>query len=260
MIFSKIDKEELKLGRNEETYNKEGISPLVFVRHQQNESRNANDQNDVQFCSPQFYEPSARQRDILSGYQGKVQYEIQKMQMDLNKQACTNAQRIELEEKIQETRNRYKIYLKMLSGTVYCNSEGEIIYAIADADGKAIVAKRLLNVSGFWSRIYVSYYPDLKMVLEVYWGNENERWIWFPYTKEGISPNIFLKKLKANGIFLLVSGKTEKDAANVLLAYAISTAENIEIPYDYGWGKDANLNWHYAQKDELVMKEMLKNE
>lgn len=124
--------------------------------------------------------------------------------------AVMNKQRIEYERELQDLQFCYKAYLQMLSPTIYRDVEGNIFLALDAMDNIRVVAKKLLNVDNFRSRIYESYYPEFEMVLEIAWGKERTCRIIFEYGEDGILPNAFLKKLKSRGILLSVSGRTEK--------------------------------------------------
>jgi len=70
--------------------------------------------------------------------------------------------------------------------------------------------------------------------------------------------DFFIKKINSHGLHLLVSGRAQKEAASVLLAYSVENAKKIEIPFDYGWWKDVTGKWHFAEKDHIIMKEVEK--
>ena len=199
------------------------------------------------------------QMDVWGAYQGKIFYEMKKRELDMEKNYIMQQQKVKMEEDLCELRVRYKCFMSMISSTVYRDSNGNIIYAITAPDGKKINAKVLLNVKKFRSRILVTYYPQARMVLDVWWGEGGESHVYFSYGKDGISPNVFLKTLKAKGVLLLVSGRTEHQAANALLAFTFNDAEVEEIPLAYGWGKNAEGKWHFAGEDEITLKEVLKN-
>lgn len=199
------------------------------------------------------------QTDIWTGCQNKLRYQVAQSEIELMKQRSRLEQRLEFEKHISEMKIYYDTYLKMMSCSVYRDSAGDIIYAIRDPDDKKIVSKVLLNVKGYKSRIYISYYPQIHTLLEISWGGDEGNRVYFDYTNEGVSPRDFLRTLKAKGVLLLVSGRTEIKAAQVLLSYSVSSADNVEIPYTYGWGKDKEGKWHFAKKTELVMREVKKN-
>lgn len=202
------------------------------------------------------YMQTLYQSDVWTGYQGKLQYDMAKMQMELEKSHITMQQRLDYEKRLNELRVQYTCYLQMMSSTVYKDSSGNIVYAITAPDNKNIISRVLLNVKNFRSCIYICYYPAFQMVLEVRWGDGDDS-LRFQYTEEGILPNDFLRRLKARGVLLLVSGRTEKKAACALLAYSLESAEKIEIPFAIGWGKNKVGKWHYATQDELTMKEVM---
>ena len=83
--------------------------------------------------------------------------------------------------------------------------------------------------------------------------------VYFKNAENGISPQIFLKNMKARGVLFLVSGRTEKKAAEALLAYSYQNAETIELPYYRGWNYMSKGNWRFADEKELIMEGMEKN-
>lgn len=215
--------------------------------------------DDANIGNKNFYCLTGTQTDIWSNIAWRAGYEMSKQRMALEKQAITYSQRLEYERQLKEMKVQYKTFLELMGMTIYCDSGGDIILAITSPEGKPIRAKRLLNVSGYGSRMYISTEPTLVMVLECYWGDDKHNMVRFLHTEEGITPEKFLKRLKAKGILMLVSGRTEKKAANALLAHSVSSAEEVYIPYTHGWGKKKNGSWHFATEGELTMREVLRN-
>ena len=154
----------------------------------------------------------------------------------------------------------YRIYLELMASTVYRDSAGNIVYAISDEGGKTIASKILLNVKEYRTKMYISYYPKTQSVFEIAWGEDDRNKILFECTKEGISPREFLRRLKSRGVLLLVSGKTESKAAQALLSYSFLSAEECEIPFDFGWGMDKVGKWHFAKRSELTIRGLRKDE
>lgn len=206
------------------------------------------------------FQPNQKLQDLIAGYNYRLWYDWQKRYLDLEKQQMSNEEKIRCERQLQDLRVCYQAYARMLTERVYCDMEGEIIFAIESSDGKQIIAKKLLNVSHFRSIVYETFHPDFMAVLEISWGEESTNHVRMRCDKGDMLPKILLKKLNSRGVFLMVSGRTEKKASEALLAYAFCTADKIEILRFHGWGKYLNGMWHYAGKDEITMKEMLKNE
>ena len=206
------------------------------------------------FVNP--YTSSMQQSDIGSRYQEKILYEVNKAEIALKKQAASNEQKLMLENTLQELRLQYKTCLDLLEMNVYKDSNGQLIFAVQDHKKTKIAAKKLLNVQGVQSHLYVASYPVFKTVFEMSW--DEGKSIRLPYTEEGISPTHFLKKMKSHGIFLSVSGRTEKRAAEALFAYLLYTAKEVEIPYFHGWVVTSAGEWHYAEENEMTMKELMK--
>lgn len=133
---------------------------------------------------------------------------------------------------------------------VYKNQEDRLIYIICKPDGTKLSYRELLNVRGVQSFLYYSSYPKLQEIFYVSFVY-NEIILCF---ERNTKITNFLNKLNSNGIHLLVSGRAQKEAASVLLAYLIKNAEEYELPFDSGWWKDISDNWNFAKKDELTMK------
>lgn len=138
------------------------------------------------------------------------------------------------------------------------NKDGDIMFMLNKKDS-TLSGKRLLNTREYKSFLCFSTYPKIQRLLVISW-NYNEHFVYFPYGNEGIKINFFIKKLNSHGLHLLVSGRAQKEAASVLLAYSLENAKKIEIPFDYGWWKDAAGKWHFAKKNQITMKEVKKIE
>lgn len=209
----------------------------------------------TQQVAPQYQQ----ERQFLRN-QEELNYAYAKGQLDLQKQQLSLAQRLEFEEKKKQMQISYSMYLQLMCSTVYENPDGQLLYAISDSEGKNIRSKPLLNIRGYEAILYLSYFSETYAVLEVSWGEQSDQnSVCFLYDKEGISPDTFLKKLKSHGVLMLVSGRAEKEAAKALLAYSIENAEEMELPFAYGWNMYGNGAWHFATEGELTMLEVLKN-
>lgn len=235
-------------------------SPIEFIKDN-NCCVEAKGNADESFLGVQNspYIPTPHQNDVLTGYQAKLRYEVEKKKLDLQYQNASYHQRMKFEEELRALNIHYQNYLKMLSATVYKDSAGDIIFSILDSGKHSLTSTALLNISDYTTRIYVSYYPVELKALEVSWSETGKNFIVFPYSKEGIDPNVFLKRLKKNGVLLSVSGRTEKQAANALLAYSFMNAESVEISRNRGWNKMGDGTWHYAKKNEITMMEVFRD-
>lgn len=189
----------------------------------------------------------------------KSQYLWNKNMMDIQRQACLQGQRMAYDEWHEQMRIFYAECKKLIGSSIYQDATGELIYSIQDKDERTIVAKRLLNISGFASTILVSFHPDPEAVLRISWDAPRAGSFDIPFDKEGIATGAFLKKLRMKGVRLLVSGRTERRAAEDFVAYAFTIAETQEIPYSRGWYKYSDGSWHFCGNDEICMREVLKN-
>lgn len=201
----------------------------------------------------------SNQHDLWQQNQEKIHYQLARTQLELDRQQATMEQRLEFEANLQNLKFQYKCYLKMMGSTVYQNSADKILYSLTDAEGNDIRTKVLLNITNYTSRFFVSYYPKYQAVLEISWGDKDKNKICFAYDNDGISPQIFLKRLKSRGVMLLVSGRTEREAAKALLAYSINNADVTELSYTHGWVKNKHGDWHFADDAEITLQEVLKN-
>lgn len=225
-------------------------SPISFEGHTSVESNVG--------LRPQVHKMS-HNADLWSGYQGRLRYDFEKLNMSMAKQDFTFQQKLNYERELKELKIRYHNYLKMSSCSVYMDSEGNIIYAITNPENENIASKRLLNVGNYHSKIFKTYYPEMVSALQVEWDGKGNNSLTFILDSYGVDPNTFLKKLKAKGVLFLVSGRSEKQAANALLAYSFNAAEHIEISGNHGWNKLKNGSWHYAGDGEITMQEVVKN-
>lgn len=207
-----------------------------------------------------IYIPSQNQTDIIDGYNGKLQYEMVKAEVGLRRNQIANEQRLQLQYGLEDIKLRFKTYMAMLGATVYMDCSRNLIFALSDSNGNKISSKRLLNVKGFESKILVSEMLGGKSALCISWENEKKSQIFFSEFTNGILPSTFLKKLKSHGVLFNVSGRTEKKAAEALLAYSVQTAKTIEVSACSGWCKWSDGTWHFAWEDEITMKEILEYE
>lgn len=203
--------------------------------------------------------PAPSQLDLVASYQAKLQYEVLKNQVDINKNQMMLEQRKAFETEIQEIKIRYRTFLDMLSYSICEDSQGNVIFAITDPSNGKIAAKPLLNVRRFRSVLYCAYQPELHFVLGINWEGSMNGTVYFKKANQGISPQNFLKNLKARGVLFLVSGRTEKKAVEALLAYSFQHAETVELPCYHGWNFMSEGSWHFANERALIMKEIEKN-
>lgn len=235
---------------------KVAISPIEFTQNQNGENINVG-MAPVQGVA---YSPTVYQNDVCTGYYSKINYELQKRRMDLEYQDISYQKKLRFEEEKKALNIRYQNYLKLMSVTVYKDSAGDIVFSILDSEKRSIASKKLLGVMDYSVKIFVTYYPQEKKALEVSWAGDRNNSVIFPYDDDGIDPNVFLRRLKQKGVLLLVSGRTEKQAANALLAYSFMSADSVEIPNSWGWNRMGDGTWHYAKKNEITMTEVLSND
>ncbi len=209
---------------------------------------------------PDTYVPTSGQLDMMASYQAKLQYEFCKNQLQIGKQQMMLDQRRAFEIQMQEVKLQYKTFLDLLSYSIYEDCQDRLIFAITNPSNGKITAKPLLNVTKYQSVIYCSSYQATQhFVLGIRWKGNTQENVYFKNAKQGISPQLFLKNVKARGVLFLVSGRTEKKAAEALLAYSYQNAETIELPYYRGWNYMSKGNWHFADEKELIMERVEKD-
>lgn len=202
---------------------------------------------------------SGNQTDLWIKMQGKLNYDLAKSEIDLKKNNGLLEQRYWHEQQLLDLRLRYQNYLQMMGCTVYRDSSGRMIYAIMNPQNEVISAKILLSVTGYETINYVSYCPQMYSTLVICWDGCKQNGICFQDLVKGVTPERFLKGLKSNGALFLVSGRAEKKAASALLAYSIQNMQKKELPFQYGWNRMENGDWHFCGQNEIVMQEVIKN-
>lgn len=190
-------------------------------------------------------------------YDMKLAYEVERMKMSVYKQELLSQKKVMYEQAMLEQKVHYQNFLKMQSYTVYSDGKGKIICALNNPENVKITAKELLNVENYRATIFKAFYPQKSSALQITWGIQGDNSLIFLLGADGISPALFLKKLKAKGVQLLVSGRAEKQVANALLAFSLNSAEQLEIPGIHGWNRMENGNWHYATYADRTFKEVL---
>lgn len=206
----------------------------------------------------QTYGGNSLQAGYDQSYQGKLDYKLMEGKLDIEKRQVMQGQDYEFKQLLYDLKMEKQAIQRLLSSNVYQASDGKIFYSITGADSKNVICtKVLLNTERFEPVLYYSSYPALQAVLMISLGQEGNGKFYFVLGKDGISVNLFLKRLEARGINLLVSAREKKEAAGALLAYAIKNAKTTELMPVPGWGMDRNGNWHFAMPGELVMGEVL---
>ena len=200
--------------------------------------------------------PEEPQRDLWMKVQADLFYAQKKDELSLQRNHFQLGQRLDFEAAILEMKARYTAYVQTIGSRIYADAAGNLIYSIEDQSKKKLSAIRLLDVSGFRAKIYRTTWPKCSECLTVEWNEENVKPILFSDFLSRLSTNLFLRRLKMRGLFLRVSGKNEKRAADQLMAYAFSVAECVEIPFFHGWNRMENGEWHFAGPDVLTMEEL----
>lgn len=220
-----------------------------------------NQQLPENFLTPQYVQPST-QMDPWAGYQGRLAYEFMKRKMAVDQEKMSLEQRYDHEKALLDLKLSYRLYLEMISCSVFLDTMGKLICAFTDSQGKMIASRVLTNVEHFEAKILSTSYPRIRNVLVVSWQGTNSRKknVSFFDFDQALSATVFLKKLKSHGLLLLVSGRSEKKAADALLAYSVGMAPVMEIPFNEGWWKDREGNWHFAERGTNTLKGIEKNE
>lgn len=196
---------------------------------------------------------------LLMRNQEKLHYDYQKSCIDICKQNKMFELKYQYEKAQQQLKIQFANHMEMMSCTVYQDSFGKIIISFCDENGTIINSKVLLNVKNYKAKQYVSFSPELHVVFEVSWGEQESEGIRFKNFENGVETQKFLKALKSRGVFFSVASRAEKKASEALMAYSVNTAEKYEIPYYYGWNYMSDGRWHFAKKSEMVMQEVERN-
>lgn len=231
----------------------ENIDPLAYVN-----PKPARQQTAVSYY-PQRYPPPMFQPQVYDTYTQKLCYEREKAAIEVQKERELNVQRLELENLKQEIRLRNKVRQDMFSFEVCKDAMGRIMFSRMGDDQEEFCSKTLLNVNGYRTVNLMSFWPQMYAVLSISWEGCREA-VYFKNTAEGIPVREFLNRLKANGVLFRVSKRNEREVADALLSYSISTQEEYEIPFFRGWNLMGDGKWHFAKEDEICMKEILNSE
>lgn len=173
--------------------------------------------------------------------------------MAIDKNSQVLKQKYEYHEQLSDLKIKSDACKKLVSPDIYEYSGGRLVYVVNYPDGKKILGKELLNARYYKSVMYFSGYPYLQRILMVSWDYDSHI-----VGGEGIKTSTFIRKLNSHGLCLLVSGRAQKEAASVLLAYSVENAEPYELPFASGWWVDVKADWHFAKKGSLTMREVQK--
>lgn len=190
-------------------------------------------------------------------YGKRLDYDLKKARIDVEKNQVISNQRLEHEQKKENMKLRNKARLEMLSYEITEDSLGRIFCSQISLDEEKICSKILLNVINYTAVHLVSYNPEEYRVLGIAWEGCGDA-VLFEDGPEGISSQTFLRRLKARGVVFRVSKRNESAVADALLSYSRGVAEECEIPFHLGWNRMGDGRWHFAYSDEVTMKEVHK--
>jgi len=246
----------------------QGEQALYFVGNMQQGWQGSYPYTDMPQQPPNNGYPQQEQYLTLSKQQ-ELNMQDEKNRLDLAKKECEYSMQIqkdaEIEKiKLESHKEHEKIKLEydtirnMRSLDLSQNSEKEVICSVSITGQEGHMhSTKLLNVWNYRTCIYSSHFPDLQEVLEVSWNGDRN--IYFHYGKGSIKPKDFMNKLANHGVTFSTFKIPRDKLANALLAFSIGIAERMELPYQQGWWKDRKRQWHFATKEELTLKEVLKN-
>ena len=187
----------------------------------------------------------------------KLSFHRQMAQIDVEKEQ----EIINMRAKFEQTKNMMRVQRdelkKMISYEVIQDSLGVMRYAPVCLDREIIPYKTLFNVRNYKAVWLTNLYPEPHRVLKVSWENCREA-IYFEIGAKGISTRTFLERLKSQGVVLRTSKRCTSEVADALLAYSLNTEEEYGISWCLGWNRMEDMDWHFADKNETIMREVLK--
>ena len=166
--------------------------------------------------------------------------------------------RLQYQRRSLELKTEYRMKRELLECIISCTEEGRLVLSICDGD-RVVKSKHLINAVDYSSIRYFTTYPTHKSVLAVSWSTERVRKRVI-FDEELLSPRIFWKAVKSQGLRLLVSGRKENEIADVLYSFTIDSAHLQELPFTQGWCKFSNEQWKFITKEDLTLKEVLQDD
>ncbi len=137
---------------------------------------------------------------------------------------------------------------------VYRDASGHLMIGVVDVNDSKFVGRRLLNIHGYRTGLLFSSYLKQTSTLGIFWVEGNKsRTIYFPLDKY----SDFHHFLNYHGIFLQVSGRSQKIAADALFAFSIADAEISEVPYTSGWYYTEKGKWKFSGSGDFTVKESI---
>lgn len=179
-------------------------------------------------------------------------------QLQISKLADEQELRLQYQRKSLELKTEYRLKREMFEWIISCTEEGSLVLSVRDGD-LVVKSKHLINAVDYSAIRYFTTYPIHKSVLAVSWSTEriHKRVI---LDEEFLSPRVFWKAVKSQGLRLLVSGRKEHEIADALYSYTVDSAHLRELPFTQGWCKFSNGQWKFITKEDLTLKEVLQND
>lgn len=187
----------------------------------------------------------------------KISIHNQMAQIEVKKEQEITNECIRREQAKNIVRVQSNELKKMISYEVIRDSLGWMLYAPVGLNQEIIPYKILLTVRNYKAVWLTNLYPEPHRVLKVSWEDCREA-IYFEIGTKGISTRMFLERLKAQGVVLRTSKRCSSEVADALLAYSLNTEEEYDIPWYLGWNRMGDMDWHFADKKETTMREVLK--
>lgn len=202
--------------------------------------------------TPEIQQPNLQNQPYGNINVNELQMYRNKTSIDLDKNEHMIQQKLNYQWQCAEIKEKHDADKQLSYPEIYKNQEDRLVYAIIKPNGSKLSCKELVNARGIKSFLCYSLYPQFQQLLCVSF-NYDENILCFDCD---VKPTVFLNKLRSRGLPLLVSERTQKEAASVLFAYLINTAGKCELPFDSGWWKDGCNNWHFAKVDDLTIKKV----